>query len=60
MKEVYIMVILSVNAGSSSLKFTGFKNSIEEVIVFSLFERSGIADSCYTIKLNGEKIKKWY
>lgn len=52
------MIILSVNAGSSSLKFTGFKMPEEEVIVSGLFERIGIAGSCYTIKLNGEKIKK--
>lgn len=52
------MIILSVNAGSSSLKFTGFKMPSEEVIVSGLFERIGIAGSCYTIKLNGEKIKK--
>ena len=50
------MIILSVNAGSSSLKFTGFKMPEEEVIVSGLFERIGIAGSCYTIKLNGEKI----
>ena len=52
------MIILSVNAGSSSLKFTGFKMPEEEVIVSGLFERIGIAGSCYTIKLNGKKIKK--
>ena len=52
------MIILSVNAESSSLKFTGFKMPEEEVIVSGLFERIGIAGSCYTIKLNGEKIKK--
>ncbi len=52
------MIILSVNAGSSSLKFTGFKMPSEEVIVSGLFERIGIAGGCYTIKLNGEKIKK--
>ena len=52
------MIILSVNAGSSSLKFTGFKMPEEEVIVSGLFERIGIAGSCDKIKLNGEKIKK--
>ena len=52
------MIILSVNARSSSLKFTDFKMPEEEVIVSGLFERIGIAGSCYTIKLNGEKIKK--
>lgn len=52
------MIILSVNAGSSSLKFTGFKMPAEEVIVSGLFERIGIVGGCYTIKINGEKIKK--
>ena len=52
------MIILSVNTKNSSLKFTGFKIPEEELIVSSLFKRIGIAGSCYTIKLNGEKIKK--
>ena len=52
------MNVLVINCGSSSLKFTGFKMPEEEVIVSGLFERIGIAGSCYTIKLNGEKIKK--
>jgi len=51
------MIILSVNAGSSSLKFTGFKMPEEEVIVSGLFERISL-DGKYTINLNGEKIKK--
>ena len=52
------MIILSVNAGSSSLKFTGYKMPEEEVLISGVFERIGIDGSFYTIKINGEKIKK--
>lgn len=52
------MIILSVNAGSSSLKFTGFEMPSEDVLISGVFERIGIENSFYTIKLNGEKIKK--
>lgn len=52
------MKILSVNAGSSSLKFTLFEMPEEKEIVKGLFERIGIDGSSYTIKLNGEKLTK--
>ena len=52
------MIILSINAGSSSLKFTGFNMPSEKVLISGVFERIGIDGSFYTIKLNGEKIKK--
>ena len=52
------MKILSVNAGSSSLKFTGFEMPEEKVLISGVFERIGLNNSFYTIKLNGEKIKK--
>ena len=52
------MIILSINAGSSSLKFTGFDMPSEKVLISGVFERIGIDGSFYTIKLNGEKIKK--
>ena len=52
------MIILSVNAGSSSLKFTGFEMPNEDVLISGVFERIGIDNSFYTIKVNGEKIKK--
>ena len=52
------MKILSVNAGSSSLKFTLFDMPEEEELISGVFERIGIENSFYTIKLNGEKIKK--
>ncbi len=52
------MKILSVNAGSSSLKFTAFEMPEEKKLMSGYFERIGIDGSFYTIKVNGEKIKK--
>ena len=52
------MIILSINAGSSSLKFTGFDMPSEKVLISGVFERIGIDGSFYTIKINGKKIKK--
>ena len=52
------MKILSVNAGSSSLKFTLIELPSKEVLASGLFEKIGMTDSMYTIKFNGEKIKK--
>ena len=52
------MKILSVNAGSSSLKFTGYEMPEEKVLISGLFERIGIEGSNYTIKVDGKKIKK--
>ncbi|HOB25711.1 MAG TPA: acetate kinase [Bacilli bacterium] len=52
------MKILSVNAGSSSLKFQLFEMPEENVLISGVFERIGIDGSFYTIKLNGEKTKK--
>ncbi len=49
------MKIMSINAGSSSLKFQLFDMQDEKVLVSGLFERIGI-DGRYTIKYNGEKI----
>ncbi len=53
-----IMKIMSVNAGSSSLKFSLFDMRTEETIASGYFERVGIEGSFYTIKYNGEKIKE--
>lgn len=50
------MKILSINAGSSSLKFSLFNMDDESVIASGNFERIGIEGSLYTIKLNSEKI----
>ncbi len=52
------MKILSVNAGSSSLKFQLYEMPEEKVLISGLMERIGDEKSFYTIKLNGEKIKK--
>lgn len=52
------MKILSINAGSSSLKFTLFELPEKETIANGVFEKIGLDDSFYTIKYNGEKIKK--
>ena len=52
------MKILSVNAGSSSLKFQMYEMPEEKVLISGVFERIGINDSLYTIKINSEKITK--
>lgn len=52
------MKILSVNAGSSSLKFTMFELPECKVIIGGTFEKIGIDGSFYTIKYNGNKDKK--
>lgn len=50
--------IISVNAGSSSLKFQLFEMPSEEVLTSGIVERIGFEDGVFTIKVNGEKIKK--
>lgn len=50
------MKIISINAGSSSLKFSLFNMDNETVIASGLFERIGIDGSRYTINFNGEKV----
>jgi len=52
------MKIISINAGSSSLKFSLFNMEDESVIASGLFERIGIEGSGYTIKYNGEKVEQ--
>ncbi len=52
------MKILSVNAGSSSLKFTLFEVPENVELISGTFEKIGIGNSFYTIKINGEKIKR--
>ena len=51
------MKIMSINAGSSSLKFSLFDMTTEEVLISGVFERIGIEGGTYTLKYNGEKIK---
>ena len=52
------MKVLAVNAGSSSLKFTAFEMPEEKVLISGYFERIGMEGSFYTLKCQGEKIKK--
>ena len=51
------MKIMSINAGSSSLKFCLFDMSNEEVLISGNFERIGIEGGFYTLKYNGDKIR---
>ncbi len=52
------MKILSVNCGSSSLKFQMFTMPEETVLISGVFERIGINGGKYAIKVNGEKIAR--
>ena len=52
------MKIMSVNCGSSSLKFSLFEMDNNTLIASGYFERVGLDNSFYTIKFNGEKIKE--
>lgn len=52
------MKIVSINAGSSSLKFSLFEMKEEEVIATGLFERIGMDGSCYHIQYNGQVIQE--
>ncbi len=51
------MKVLSINAGSSSLKFSAYEMPEQVLLINGLFERIGL-DGKYTIKVNGEKITK--
>lgn len=52
------MKIISINAGSSSLKFSLFEMTTKECIASGYFERVGLDGSFYTIKYEGEKIRE--
>lgn len=52
------MKIMSINAGSSSLKFSLFNMDSNEVIASGLFERIGIEHSNCIIKFNGQKVEQ--
>lgn len=49
------MILLAVNAGSSSLKFQVLKMPEESVIASGVMERIGIQDSQFVLKIDGEK-----
>lgn len=48
-------IVMSVNAGSSSLKFQVYEMPEEKVLAKGLVERIGLDESVFTIKVNGEK-----
>ncbi len=52
------MKILTVNAGSSSLKFNCIELPSEKELISGYFERIGMDGSLYSIKINGKKTKK--
>lgn len=52
------MKLLSVNAGSSTLKFRLYEMPEEKIITKGSFERIGSEDSDYTIRIKEEKIQK--
>lgn len=49
------MIILAVNAGSSSLKFQVLKMPDEALVASGVCERIGLDDSNFTLKFDGEK-----
>ena len=52
------MKILCINAGSSSLKFQAYEMPEEKELINGYIEKIGEEDCFWTIKINGEKIKK--
>ena len=52
------MKLLSVNAGSSSLKFRLYEMPEEKLLMKGMFERIGLFGSCYSIRISDEKISK--
>ena len=49
---------LVINGGSSSLKFSMYEMPNEKLLINGYFEKIGFDDSFWTIKINGEKIRK--
>ena len=52
------MKLLSVNAGSSSLKLRLYEMPEEKLLMKGMFERIGLFGSCYSIRIGDEKISK--
>lgn len=52
------MKLLSVNAGSSSLKFRLYEMPEEKLLMKGMFERIGLFGSCYSIRISDTKISK--
>ena len=51
------MKILVVNAGSSSLKFNVIELPEQKELISGYFEKIGMEDSFYNVKINGVKTK---
>ena len=51
------MKILSVNCGSSSLKFQMYEMPEQKVLISGYVEKIGMPDCFWNVKVNGEKIK---
>jgi len=49
---------LVINGGSSSLKFSLYEMPLEKLLINGYFEKIGYVDSFWTIKINGNKIRK--
>ena len=52
------MKVLCVNAGSSSMKFQAYEMPEEKVLINGYIEKIGAEDCFWTVKVNGQKIKK--
>ena len=50
------MKLLSVNAGSSTLKFRLYEMPEEKLLMKGQYERIGLEGSCFNLKVNGEKL----
>lgn len=51
------MKFLSVNAGSSSLKFQVYEMPEEKVLISGYVEKIGLPDCFWNVKINGQKIR---
>ena len=49
---------LVINGGSSSLKFSMYEMPNEKLLINGYFEKIGFEDSFWTIKIDGNKIRK--
>ena len=49
---------LVINAGSSSLKFSLYEMPTEKLLINGYFEKIGFEDSFWTLKIQGEKIRR--
>ena len=52
------MKILTINAGSSSMKFSVIELPEEKELVNGYFQRIGLSGSFYDVKINGEKLHR--